>query len=550
MRLAEFARADCQGLVLAHRQNFAGGSLAKGTVLTAEHLKKLGAAGIGRLICARPDAGDVHEDEAAARLASLLAPENLDFTIAATGRVNMKVPRQGLVRYERALIHAINKIDERITFALVQHNQLLVGGQMAATLKIIPFFVPECSLLEIENLLAGAPAFGFHPLKTADVALIQTRIPGQPDRLFAATKQVTADRLAVLGCNLVASPVCDHDRQVLAGVISSSIADGADIVLVCGGSAIVDRQDELPQAVIAAGGHVTQLGLAVDPGNLLMFAKVGDAPVIGMPGCARSPKLNGLDWVLQLVLADVEMTRGEFADMAAGGLLMEIASRPLPRNIATKPQQPDRLVGMVLAAGQSSRMGSENKLLVEFLGKPLVRHVTETMITAGIDELTIVIGYQADQVAAALADLPVHLLFNPDFAAGQGHSVAAGIGALDGVVTDVLIALGDMPLITVEILQNLVAAHLACVDHQRQITLPSCDGKRGNPIIWGGAFFPELKQLRGDAGGRQVLQDHLAAHNPVEILSPAIFCDIDTTADLQAVRTGTILPATNTTGQN
>ena len=538
MLLAEFATADCQGLVLAHRQNFADGSIAKGTLLTANHLAELGAAGIDRLICARPDAGDVHEDEAAERLAGLLAPDNLDFTRAATGRVNMKVPRQGLIRYERTLIRAINEIDERITFALVQHNQLLARGQMAATLKIIPFFVPDSSLQQIENLLAGAPAFGFHPLKTAQVALIQTRIPGQADRLFAATKKVTADRLAMLECEVMASPVCAHNKYQVAEQIQSCATGGADIILLCGGSAIIDRQDELPEAVIEAGGQVIQLGLAVDPGNLLMFAKVGDVPVIGMPGCARSPKLNGLDWVLQLVLADIEMTRGEFADMAAGGLLMEIASRPLPRAIATKPQQPDRLAGIVLAAGQSSRMGPDNKLLAEFAGKPLVRYVTEVMLGAGLEDLTVVIGHQADQVAAALADLPLHLLFNADFAAGQGHSVAAGVSALDGAVTDALIALGDMPLISPEMVQNLVEAHLACDDHQRRITLPSCDGKRGNPVIWGGAFFPELKQLRGDTGGRQVLQDHLAVHNLVEISSSAIFSDIDTPAELQALNAG------------
>ena len=538
MQLAEFATADCQGMVLAHRQNFADGSIAKGTLLTADHLAELGAAGIDALTCARPDAGDVHEDEAAARLAKLFAPDNLDFTMAATGRVNIKVPRQGLVRYKRTLIRAINEIDERITFALVQHNQLLARGQMAATIKIIPFFVPDSSLREIENLLAGAPAFGFYPLKTAQVALIQTRIPGQADRLFAATEKVTADRLAVLGSEVMASPVCDHNKTDVAEHIQNCMASGADIILLCGGSAIIDRQDELPQAVIEAGGQVNQLGLAVDPGNLLMFAKIGNVPVIGMPGCARSPKLNGLDWVLQLVLADVDMTRSEFADMAAGGLLMEIASRPLPRAIATKPHQPDRLVGIVLAAGQSSRMGPDNKLLAEFAGKPMVRHVTKVMLDAGLDDMTVVIGHQADEVAAALAGLPVHLLFNADFAAGQGHSVAAGVGVLDGTVTDVLIALGDMPLISAEMVQNLVASHLACEDHQRRITLPSYDGKRGNPVIWGSAFFPELKHLCGDAGGRQVLQDHLAAHNPVEISSSAMFRDIDTPADLQALNAG------------
>ena len=161
MQLAEFATADCQGLVLAHRQNFADGSLPKGTILTAGHLAELGAAGIDRLICARPDAGDVHEDEAAARLASLLAPDNLDFTMAATGRVNIKVPRQGLVRYERALIRAINEIDERITFALVQHNQLLAGGQMAATLKIIPFLCPNLHCGKLKICWLGHRLLGF-----------------------------------------------------------------------------------------------------------------------------------------------------------------------------------------------------------------------------------------------------------------------------------------------------------------------------------------------------------------------------------------------------
>ena len=455
--------------------------------------------------------------------------------MAATGRVNIKVPQQGLVRYDREVIRKINEIDERITFALVQHNQLLTAGQMAATLKIIPFFVPETSLQKIEDLVADSPAFSFHPLRQARVALIQTRIDGQPDRLFAATENVTAARLQVLRCDLVASHICRHTRQEVAELITSCSQTGAEIILVCGGSAIIDRQDELPQAVVMAGGVITQLGLAVDPGNLLMFAEIGKLPVIGMPGCARSPKLNGLDWVLQLILADIEMTRAEFADMAAGGLLMEIASRPLPRAIATRPKQPDRLVGMLLAAGQSRRMGGQNKLLADIAGKPMVRHVAETMCDAGIDDLTVVIGHQADQVAAALDQLPVNLLFNPQFAAGQGHSVAAGITGLDDSVTDVVIALGDMPLVSIETLRQLIAAHQACVDHQRRITLPSCAGKRGNPVIWGSAFFPELKQLHGDSGGRQVLQDHLAAHNLVESTASTIFQDIDTPAELQAV---------------
>lgn len=538
MQLAELSTIDCEGLILAHRQNFSGGSLAKGAVLTADKVAALVAAGIDKLVCARPEAGDIHEDDAAARLAPLLSPKHLDFSIAATGRVNIKVPEQGIIRYDRALIRQINEIDECITFALVQHNQLLAPGQMAATLKIIPFFVPETSVQKIEAVLAGSPAFSFHPLKQAQIALIQTRIEGQSDRLFAATEKVTAARLAVLGCVLVASHICAHNRDDVADMIMSCKDNGADIVLVCGGSAIIDRQDELPQAVLAAGGDVLQLGLAVDPGNLLMFAGLGGVPVIGMPGCARSPKLNGLDWVLQLVLADIPITRSELADMAAGGLLMEIASRPLPRAIATTPDKPDRVAGLLLAAGRSSRMGDDNKLLANVAGKPLVRHAAETMLEAGLADVTVVLGYQADQVAAALDGLALNLVFNARFAAGQGHSVAAGVGALSDKATDVLIGLGDMPLVSGDVLHSLVTAHLACDDHQRRITLPSLDGKRGNPVIWGGAFFPELCALEGDAGGRQVLQDHIVAHNLVAVANTAIFQDIDTPDDLQALRDG------------
>ena len=202
----------------------------------------------------------------------------------------------------------------------------------------------------------------------------------------------------------------------------------------------------------------------------------------------------------------------------------------MPRVSETK-----KVSGILLAAGCSRRMGGQNKLLADFAGRPMVRHVAETMLDAGLHNLIIVIGYQAELISAALDQLSCNLVFNPQFASGQGHSVAAGIAALDEAATDAVIALGDMPLVSATILKDLVSGHLACVDHPRRITLPSREGKRGNPVIWGGTFFSELRQLRGDAGGRQVLRDHYTAHNLVECSTSAIFQDIDTLADLQSI---------------
>ena len=548
MKLARFPLDDCEGLILAHRHTSSYGTLPKGTLLDRAMLERLRADGISSLVCAKPDPDDVHEDVAAERLAKALSPSSVDFTHAATGRVNIRTRQRGIIRYDRDLIRQLNEVDEAITFALVQHNQLLEAGQMAATLKIIPFFVAKASIVAIENLLVERTAFAFNGLREASVGLIQTRLPGQKDRLFKATENVTRARLTQLGCPLVESSICGHDRAVVAAEISAMVAAGVEIILICGGSAIIDRQDEVPQAVILAGGEIDQFGLAVDPGNLLMVAKVdkparcdhaageqGHHHVIGMPGCARSPKLNGLDWVLQLVLADIPLSRNELAEMAAGGLLMEIASRPMPRALATIPPSQDKIAGILLAAGQSRRMGSINKLLAPIAGKPLVRHAAEAMVAAALSPLIIVIGHEADKVAAALDGLPVALVFNPDHASGQAASVGVGVGALDGDVTDVLIGLGDMPLVSPAVLETMVQNHLERDDHQRCITLPTNAGRRGNPVLWGRAFFPELSALTGDSGGRQLLDDHVAAQNLVECDDPAIFQDVDTVEALAAM---------------
>jgi molybdenum cofactor cytidylyltransferase len=128
-------------------------------------LAQLQKDGVTSLVCAKPEDGDIHEDVAAERLARALSPTTVAFTRAATGRVNIRTLQRGIIRYDRRLIRQLNEIDEAITFALVQHNQLLDASQMAATLKIIPFFVAESSIIAVENLFVDRAAFSFHALR-------------------------------------------------------------------------------------------------------------------------------------------------------------------------------------------------------------------------------------------------------------------------------------------------------------------------------------------------------------------------------------------------
>jgi molybdenum cofactor cytidylyltransferase len=216
-------------------------------------------------------------------------------------------------------------------------------------------------------------------------------------------------------------------------------------------------------------------------------------------------------------------------------LLMEIASRPMPRALATRHLAGDHVVGILLAAGQSRRMGAINKLLAPLAGKPLVRHATEAMLASELDEVIVVVGHEADKVAAALDGLPVRLVFNAHHASGQASSVATGIGALAADVSDVIIGLGDMPLLTAAMIDRLLRAHLDQADHHRRITMPLVGSKRGNPVVWGRAFLPELAALSGDSGGRQLLDDHIAAHNPVMSDDAAWLQDVDTVDALAAL---------------
>ena len=539
MKFGPVPTDDAEGAILAHAAHLPDGRLRKGTRLAPAELERLRAAGIKEVIVARLEPGDIDEDAAADRLAAALMPPGLRLSKAATGRVNIYAVGRGIVRFDREGLKQVNRIDEGITLACVQHNQLVEDGDMIATLKIIPYAIREEVVMAVEQQADGAPVLGFHRLTPRPFALIQTRMEGMKPSLLTSTEKVTKQRLNQLGCALVDSRVVAHEADAVAKAIDAARQHGAEALLICGASAISDRRDIVPMAVEQAGGNVDRLGLPADPGNLLMSASLDGMPVIGMPGCARSPRLNGFDWVLQLVLAGLPLDDDEIADMAIGGLLMEIASRPLPRRMVEQ-RRSDRIAigGVILAAGMSRRMGDENKLLAEIDGAPMVRHVAEAMVKGGIRELVVVTGHEADAVTAALSDLEapgmvLRFVHNADFAGGQAGSVATGVSALSNDVSGALIALGDMPFVSADLVAEMIQDHSGLGDHEMRISFPVYEGRRGNPVLWGRGFFEALAGLSGDIGGRRILAENPAAVNSISWTDDSIHNDIDTGDDLR-----------------
>lgn len=554
MKFGPICVADAEGAYLAHSIRLPGADGRKGPIfkkgrqLSAEDLTVLAAAGVTEVIAASLEASDLHEDDAARSLAEACVGAGLTVTAPFTGRCNLVADAAGVLVLDGERIDRINRIDESITIATLPRFDVVGPRQMAATVKIIPFAAKRADLdAAIAIAREGErPIAALAPFVESRVALIQTRTAGMKETILDRTVEVIRNRVEATGSQLLPDQRCSHDVPALVAALEDAAARNPDIIMIAGASAIVDRRDILPAGIEAFGGDIIHFGMPVDPGNLLLLAQAGiggkTVPVLGLPGCARSPKLNGFDWVLQRLIARVPVGRDDVMAMGVGGLLKEIASRPQPRDKAVRDseavvrqaQHAPRIAGIVLAAGQSRRMGAQNKLLIELDGVPMVRRVAETMAASKVTDTTVVTGHQADAVAAALSGLAFIVRHNPDYGDGLSTSVRTGLTGLADEADGAVILLGDMPKVRTATIDRLIAAFNPV--EGRVICVPTFNGQRGNPILWGRRFFADLTQVSGDMGGRRVLAEHPELVCEVATDDPGILTDVDTPEALAALK--------------
>jgi molybdenum cofactor cytidylyltransferase len=513
--------AEAAGGILAHSVRVKDGSLRKGTELTAAHVDGLIAAGIAEVTVARLDPNDVHEDEAAATVAAALAGRGVRAERAFTGRANLTADAAGVVVIDRAAIDRLNRVDPAITVATVPEYASVTAGQILATVKIIPFAVPRATLAQAVATVAPLRLAPFHPAK---VGLVATVLPALKPAVMDKTRRLLDERLAAAGATVLREDRVAHDTDAVATSLVALARDGAGLLIAFGASAVVDGADVIPAAIRKAGGEVTRLGMPVDPGNLIVLGRIDDVPVIGAPGCARSPRENGFDWVLARTLAGIPVTSDDIANMGVGGLLTEITSRPQPRAGAAP-----RIAALLLAAGSSRRMGDANKMVATIGGRALVRIAAEAALGSAAQSLTVVTGYAPQQVEAALAGLDVTRVHNPDFAGGLSTSLRVGIASLSDDVDGVIVLLADMPAITSATVDRLIEAF-----RPGGIVVPAFAGQRGNPVIWARRFFPELMAITGDTGGRRLIESHRDMVTEVA-LGADIALDVDTPEALAAL---------------
>jgi molybdenum cofactor cytidylyltransferase len=508
--------------------------LKKGTLIGAKEAEALSRAGVRQIVVARLEAGDIGEDEAAADIAAALAGDGVRIDRAFTGRCNLFAERAGVLVIDRDAVDALNRIDEAVTVATLTAYKPVVEGEMIATVKIIPFAVPARARdAAVAQASAARPVIRVAPYKVRKIGVVSTLLPGLASKVVDKTLKITAARIEPAGAQIVAERRVAHEEAALERAIGEVLNEGAEMVIVFGASAIADRRDVIPAAVQAAGGEIEHFGMPVDPGNLMLIGRLNGHPLLGAPGCARSPKENGFDWVLMRLLAGLPVTRADVTGMGVGGLLMEIVTRPQPR-AKEEPEKGRRIAALVLAAGRSTRMGAVNKLIAEIGGKPLVRIAAEQALASRADPVIVVTGHEREKVEAALKDLPVRLAHNPDFAEGLGTSLKAGIAAVPDNADGVIVCLGDMPQVNSVLIDQLLAAFDP--GKGALVVVPSIDGRRGNPVVWSRRFFSDLMQIQGDVGARHLIGNYAEAVVEVPVAGGAALVDVDTPESLKAVK--------------
>lgn len=522
---------QCEGAILAHSVSGKGWALKKGAILSQDDIDLLTQESIESIYVAQLEDGDVHEDAAAAEIGEQLVGAGLYCSRAFTGRCNIQAEGPGVVRIRADFIDRFNKIDESVTIATLRDFDRTSSDQVVATVKIIPFAVSRAVMDDVRGVLASArDAVSIVPFEDLSVTLINTTLPHLKSSVIEKTTELTRRRVESLGGRIERVLSTGHTHEGAVETLREALASTSDLILIVGASVTVDRNDAIPAAIQSIGGEIVHFGMPVDPGNMVLIAKHNETPIVILPGCARSPKLNGIDWILQRYAARIDVRREDVMAMGVGGLLVDNPVRPLPRDKAVRDpslvNSKSKIAALVLAAGQSRRMGSVNKLLQPVNGKPLVRHTVEAVINADVSYRVVVTGFHREDVEQALEGLDVELVHNPNFAGGLSTTLRAGLAALPEDCDAVVVCLADMP--------NVDSAHIDAMTNKYQpskgheIIVPVYKGKRGNPVLWGRQFWPSMESISGDVGARHLIGQYEDLVYEVEFDDTAVLTDLDT----------------------
>ena len=322
------------GTVLAHDLTqiipgkYKGAKFKKGHVITKDDIPVLLSMGKRHLFVLEKNDDDVHENDAAYRIASKAAGNGIDMTEPSEGKIELKAAADGLLKIDRERLYELVSQDE-IMFATIHENVVVRKGDKLAGTRIIPLFVAESVMQTAEKILEDGPLVEIVPLKEMKVGVVTTGSEVYNGIIEDAFGPVLVKKFGALGSKVEKQLFADDDDDMIADCIRQLVNEGMDIIGITGGMS-VDPDDRTPSGIRLAGGEVVSYGAPVLPGAMFMLSYIGDVPVVGLPGCVMYSRTSIFDLIVPRLLAGERVTKKDINRLAHGGLCLNCETCTYP----------------------------------------------------------------------------------------------------------------------------------------------------------------------------------------------------------------------------
>ena len=314
---------DAVGMELCHditemNDSFKGAAFRRGHIIRPEDIDHLLRLGKEHIFVWEPNAGELHEDDCARRLAAMAPVEGAHYTEPAEGKVLLIADRRGMFRVNRRLLDKIDSIGDITVCTLPDHYPVEPGARLAS-MRIVPLVTQEAQILEAERLCAEEKLLELRPYLPRKAGIIITGSEVWHGRIPDKFGPVVREKLGKYPCEILGIRVCDDDTAQIAEAAKDHLAKGADLLIFTGGMS-VDPDDLTPAAIRSLGAQIISHGVPSQPGNMTLVAYLGDIPILDIPGAAIKLPTTVFDVLLPQIFAGDRLTKEDLIGLAEGGL--------------------------------------------------------------------------------------------------------------------------------------------------------------------------------------------------------------------------------------
>ncbi|MGI5976089.1 MAG: molybdopterin-binding protein [Candidatus Limivicinus sp.] len=314
---------DAVGMELCHditemRDGFKGAAFKRGHIITEEDVPRLLDIGKRSVFIWEADAGELHEEDCALRLAAMAPVENAHYKGPSEGKMLLFADAPGMFRVDKELLHEINSIGD-ITICTITDHFPVQPGDRLASMRIIPLVTKESRIEAAERLCAGKKLMELKTYKKKKVGIIITGFEIYSGRIKDKFEAVARAKLSKYPSEILGVSICNDEIDMITGAARKFLEQGADFLIFSGGMS-VDPDDLTPTAIRELGCDIISYGVPAQPGNMTLVAYLGDIPFLGVPGAAVSLPTTIFDVLLPEIFAGDKITREELLNLGDGGL--------------------------------------------------------------------------------------------------------------------------------------------------------------------------------------------------------------------------------------